>query len=1080
MSRPAGLVLAALAGTASVCVLVWFSLSGQESRDSKTSPAPLSSPPPDITQGAHASDVTIDIADKKDPSRRAGYIRAKSTQQMENRQVKMVSPEVWHFPRAGRLAHIVANEAEAYIPGEQPGARPERAVLRGNAELRLFDPKPNDAIGTTSIDPAKDHAWLVAKAPILYYDGPLGEITVPDDLDMSGDAFSFRAKNATMRFSDAEQRLEFLRIEEAKSPLIIKSGASADRGKPSTQPSSQPTSLTASVLPPKPHPKEAAPLATAQPPSTPASTPQPSAAAPAAAQSAPPTEAFYHLVIESPVTVAQAGREISSDRLEAWVRLVGNKLPDGAIGTAKDKPATSTPAAPAAPTHDNAAAPSEPATPPAIDHAKSDTPSTSTLSLPAEQAGNDQDAIQITWTGALEVRPLALPPAELLGTDIALRFTANDDHLVTFRDEKSGASGSAPEVFYAATPREVTLLTHQADQVVRLALPNSGEAVVQRISIGINSGKVLVTGVGALQGVAPSAAPKDDAAMHADADRAARNLTWVEGAEFLFATEHGQITSRLLESHLTGAVGAGDRNGRINADRLDATFAPDPAKPAQGLLSLVKLTGNAGLADLSGSAIFAETIEVAFDIRPEGGASDPSLLTAMNGVSGQRNGSSMSADFLQATLVQANGRTEVDQVVAKNNVSYVGTSAVTAGGDELQARPRLEIVDITGTNAYVGQRATQINGTHIHIEGATRRIEVAGAGSFEHQDLDFENTPQSQAKRGRVTATWSHGMTFDDLAGHATCDGTVRLVWEQGPVQRDTLDGERVEIWVTPQKKPSGAAAAVDPTAPINILQPQQAESGPIGDRVLLHAVAYGLGTQKEKGGPVKVDSRRFVQRADGQPSDEIERLLYLEGLEVQVDNVAHTLTVPIAGKLFVLDQRERQAASKTPTGKDPLSALSDSSGEAFFRWNGTLVANRADGTLIMTKDVALRHRRLDTDALTELTAAYEVKAKLSAPPASTSPPAPATNTLDANLGQLEWATAKGSAWLANQGRQMQADELLYNATLGEVDATSNEGNNVSLLEPKSGTPVTARRILWNLKTGRIEVKQPGTIVAPR
>ena len=61
-----------------------------------------------------------------------------------------------------------------------------------------------------------------------------------------------------------------------------------------------------------------------------------------------------------------------------------------------------------------------------------------------------------------------------------------------------------------------------------------------------------------------------------------------------------------------------------------------------------------------------------------------------------------------------------------------------------------------------------------------------------------------------------------------------------------------------------------------------------------------------------------------------------------------------------------------------------------------------------------------------------------------------------------------------------QADELLYNASAGEVDATSNEGNNVTLLEPKSGTPMTARRILWNLKSGRIEVKQPGTIVAPR
>lgn len=1059
--------MAALAGTASICVLVWYSLKGGEAQDRAPAPTGVGVPPPDLKQGASATDVTIDIADKQDPSRRAGYIRAKSTQQMENRQVRMVSPEVWQFPRSGRLARVVADEADAYVPSEQPGARPERAVLRGNAELRLFDPKVGDAPGTTTIDAKTDHAWLIATTPILYYDGPLGEVTLPDDLDIKSDAFTFKARNATVRFSDAEQRLEFLRIEEAKSPLIIQSNARWDA--PSESKAAVPGSAgkETSVLPSKPEPRGPQPLAKTgvSSPATPTSTPPASATGKAPAVA---VESFYRMVIESPVTVAQGGRSISADRLEAWVRLVDNKLPPAALGPAKvQSGAKAAEAAPAAAATDSAKpAPAEPL---------------KSMTLAANETSESSESIQITWTGPLEVRPLAQAPAELDGTDIALRFTAIEDRLVTFRDEKSGASGSAPEVRYAATPREITLLTHSAEQVVRLSMAGSGEAVVQRVSIGINTGRVAISGPGALQGEAEAATAVDPA--HADHGHNSRNLTWVEGAEFEFAVENGQMTSRLLSTTLVGGVGAGDRNGRLGTERLVAHFSPDPAKPEGALLTSLTLAGNASLADYSGGSLSAETIDIAFDIRPGGGDSDPALLTAMTGVAGYRNGSSISCDFLQAILVRKDERNEVDGVSAKGNISFSGPSAVFAGGDELQASPQLEIVDITGKQAFIGQRATQVNGTRIHIEGASRQITVVGAGTFEHQDLEVDNTPESAAKRGRVTAAWTNGMTFDDLAGTATCEGGVRLVWEQGVLQRDTLDGERVLIWVTPQKKPTGASAtALSAGGSGGDILIQDAEPGAIGDRVLLRAAAYGLGTEREKGGPVKVDSRRFAARADGQASDEIERMLYLEGLEIHVDNEAQTLTVPIAGRLFVLDQRERKAIAKSNSGAsiDPLSQLGESSGEALFRWGGSLVANRGDGTLTMKKDVTLRHRRLDDDAITELTAANEVKAKLATATPTTGPASPKGNAIDASLGQLEWATAKGSAWLANQGRQMQADELLYNASVGEVDATSNDGNNVTLLEPKAGTPMTARRILWNLKTGRIEVKQPGTIVAPR
>jgi hypothetical protein len=37
----------------------------------------------------------------------------------------------------------------------------------------------------------------------------------------------------------------------------------------------------------------------------------------------------------------------------------------------------------------------------------------------------------------------------------------------------------------------------------------------------------------------------------------------------------------------------------------------------------------------------------------------------------------------------------------------------------------------------------------------------------------------------------------------------------------------------------------------------------------------------------------------------------------------------------------------------------------------------------------------------------------------------------------------------------------------------------VSVFDQGSATPLTARRIVWNLTTGRLEIKEPGTVVGP-
>ena len=48
------------------------------------------------------------------------------------------------------------------------------------------------------------------------------------------------------------------------------------------------------------------------------------------------------------------------------------------------------------------------------------------------------------------------------------------------------------------------------------------------------------------------------------------------------------------------------------------------------------------------------------------------------------------------------------------------------------------------------------------------------------------------------------------------------------------------------------------------------------------------------------------------------------------------------------------------------------------------------------------------------------------------------------------------------------------------IEAIASEGNLAQMFDPKNPTPMTARRIFWDLVKDRVEIKDAGTITIPR
>lgn len=938
-----------------------------------------------------AKGLHIRVMDRDERDRLAAELESETIDPLQAQRYRVSRPRATIYLEDGRLVRITADGGTLVMPDRAKA--PETGTLRGNVLVRLFDE------GVSPADVASDRATpsLTWSGSTLTFDSTLGEVSTGESFVLTSHQFEFRASDAKLLINQTLERLE--RFSVRKGGTLVYHEVSEEPGAPADAPRD-----AGAQRPPAPDG------------ATPEGAPERDPAAPPA-QPPEPVETLYLAAMTGAVRLERAGQTIESDRLDLFARTIDNKLPPGAIASVDvhEPPQGEEPDTP--PDPEQGAPPPEPGTDPQDGDAGDESPGEE-----APPEGAASESTTLTWTDALEIRPLADEPPELSENHVVARFTSGESGVVRFADAVAdNASGQAALVEYAMTTREL-VLGGPAQQNVSLKSADMGENRMSRIELNLATGEAFVPG--------PYTAIGADGISRADCG---------ERAYLRFKMVNGRMTGELVEAELVGNARATDGEGWIEAGVLHAFF-DDDADGESRLRRLVAATA-VRISDGRGAEGAWEQLEVAFE--PDG--QTPTSVDAGGGGNFRDRTARVDAGHLFAQLRRAeSGSIEIAKVWADGGVKLRRTSdEIDIAGEALFADADLQFLEVEqeGGEATVSRAGTLITGERVRLHGVDRTAEVDGAGSFTHR--------AGEAKAASVVlASWTEGMAFDDVAGRLDCLGDVEAVHEPDPLTRDTISAHALRVELEPASEAQQAAGAEQTLA-----------SETEDDREILAVYAAGPAFFGLGDGLATIESARYAAPPAGQTEQRaLERAFRLSGVEIFADNTARTLDVPGRGRLFVADLR-------APAPEEQSDA---ERGAALFDWKGSLHVDRAAGTGQMLESVEMSHTRAADGAKTLLECA-RLRATFFPDGGD-----------EASLGGLRSAIADTHVYLRTDTRELTADLLEYDPEAGVARALADDAGRVRMLDRTTGAPMSAAALVWDLNTDRVDVVDPGTITIPR
>lgn len=1057
-----GLIAAGVAAVAFVAVIGWFVLRGSPSVATAHNADPTAVPGsvadeeiPDITALESAGGLEVKLTDESDPERVAGVLTAERFEPVGVNERSVEQPRAWIYLKDGRFAYMRAPRGRFFMP--TPNAAPESGMLQSAegepVRFMLFAPTPDGE----QPDPEVVVPLLTAEfdEPVEF-DMRHARASTVGRFRIFTPEIEFVGSNLTAMINQVRSRLELVEVRKGESitftPLTDAERAriEATRGTPGPR----------KVSPTKPAPAGEPPVASASEDGN----QKPGVATPrrgnrrARAQAAAPVEPtptgpktdYYRAVFMDGVRVTYGDRVLDADKLDLFLRLIDNQLPEDAIAKlqfARGDDTGANPAADVAAKPDRAARGAKSggktgASDPVLDvlagSDSGDDAGADEASEPATTAVAAADApmpLTLKWTGSLQIVPTPdEAPVELAENDLMLRFTAERSGLVQFTDGDSSATGSAVALDYGFT--KGNLIFSGPGGNVTLRMPGSGELEASRMITSLLAGTVTIPGPGVMR------------VEQSEEAESEQRIRWTEQAEFTFAMLDGRLSSDLTRATFAGGVQANDGDARLSGDYVDAAFVAS----ARGLRRLAQLDVDGAKADDGrGGTLIADAVRVDFADGTLGHDMDPTRIAASGHVRGGKDGSSIHAGSLIAGLQRdLDGDVSVSDVNANEGVEYKAEDGTFARADTIEADAIGESITLRGSPAYVGQNQTSVSGPEILVDGRNRRARVVGAGSFEHTG------PDDAGHAMDVVATWTEGMSFDDYAGRVEAYGAATAVSRPNPLTRDTVSAERVLIEMTPWAG-----------------QPEGSET-PNDRRELIRATAFGATNAEGQVKPASVESRVF---AEDDP-ERVERLFYLEGMQIIADNEKQRLVVPEAGKLLILDRKRTGDDQKnaSPDERGMLAELATSGpGLTRFEWRGGMTLDRETGAATMRRTVRVRHKSLLAGDFTDLQCE-----KLTAQIRETDENGKvAPTTTDAVKGELTLAEAAGAVYFKSGQRELIADRLLYDALAGRAIATAAPGNLVSMFDAERATPISSRAISWDLIRDRIEIERMSPVVTP-
>lgn len=927
--------------------------------------------------------MRIQFTDPEDPSKVTGELRSESVEPQEARRYLVVEPRLWLYQDDGSTVMVRAANGRLYMPSQSQ--EPESGRLEGGVIVHVYEAR---ADGSRVTSEGEDEPTLVAETEWLDFDMALGEASTDSTLTVDTEQVSFEGHRMRARFDELREQLVFLEVLEGGF-ITYAPEEGASEGSPAA-------------------PAEK-PIAKADPPAKAKGRSKP---APAPVE---PEPVLYYTTFEHEVVLWQQGRALEADLLEIWARTYDNTLKEGAIRRVEFAETAGqqvrAPAAPLMPSFVPAVA----SMALAVTQAESVT-----------QASANPDLITLEWTGPLRIQPIERAE-ELVDDDLTVRFSSETPGGVTMRDEESEARGAMSSLSYRATTGRVDAVG-RPDTLGWLEAPDRGRVEFERAHVDLVNGLVSLTGRTLARASEGS------------------EITCTHGADLALHFIDSKVSALLREAIFNGDVVATNGEASAIGEIARSSFVLDEDVDG-GVISRLEqfhLEGDdsdaARLVQGEDESLEGRVIDVSLVPGPDD-EPDPSVVTVVGDVRGRQGDAELTAGALEATLSRDDeGELVVDSAFADGGVHFTrARDEIEISAESLRAWPEEERVTIAGEHSMVRRGTAGIHGRQIDLDGASRKVNVFGAGRFEDE------------LGSGATATWSREMLFDDAQGLLECHGDVVAVIVRDERTRDTIRAMRVFARLAPVE----AEVATDGLGALDGSLDEL-----IGERRLVSAEAVGEVEEVEGGLPAIIQSIEHDASGEG---DRPARALLLEGPRIKIDDGGDRLDVPAAGRLVVADQRE----ATEPASEEDIAS---SRGQAMFTWKGDFSFDRATGEALMQRGVRAtmiesgvsRVTLLDAERMTAMLAEDET-----------------------DQPTLTGAKAEGAVYLAQKSDgltsfEVIADRLSLDNVAKTAEATSSPGNVVTVFEGTRPTPATARMFFFDLAKGRWEIRDMGTVRTPR
>ncbi|MBY0310885.1 MAG: hypothetical protein K2W85_02325 [Phycisphaerales bacterium] len=1048
-----------------------------------------------------SADGRIQIEDKKQPGRLAAELAYGKLDPVSPGNYRVDQPRAWMYLRDGRVVHVRADSGQIKRGGSTTGALGGQADIEsgrfyGNVLVRVFSSRENASGLNIPIDPERDEPAMLLATESIDFDAVLLRASTSDPFAVSARNLLMEGEGLLLGVNQVRSRIEVL--QTTGKFVRYNPNIKVDRPKKNAEPkvaSSAPATSGATTALDKsttPAPQQST---SAQPPT-----------ALAAAPATPPEPKIdlYQTTIIGELSVTQAGRVLTSDTLDVFMRLIDNQLPENAFGiwpkntevaASQDEPKAATPPAAA----------EQPAT-------LASAPPASAATVVAETASKrknlfvsagDEDIV-MRWTGPLVLRPIEKAGPELGdGNHFAARFNADragGRDVVRVTDAQTRADITCAQIEYAASKRMLALLASStAGDVAAMPgsrvlamVPETGQITAPSVRIDLGTGLGQAIGAGSLlslreqRDASKFVGPPTPAELSVDPAALLRQITWNDQMDFQFRAINGRLTGAMDWAQFNGSVLAKDKLSTIAGDYLKADFMR--VGEQESALKLVRVVGNATAiagprtieVSRQGPArdpmVAAREIVVQFEpSKIDPNESDPIRAVATGGVRAANREATMTTRTMEAIMTRDRAQgVVVTDVLCDGQTTFDRADGVSARADRVRASPLLRTVDLTGQPVVLARDGSTIVGTQMALDDAAGTLMTFGEGSMEHLQADKSGNPDEQT---RVRATWTKSMLFNNTRGTVECAGDT-VVAATSALREQTLKAERLNLWLTPAGEESVAAAQVLTTSSTN----GQTSSGlAAGERRLLKAEAIGASVEREGAPNASVEMRRYARPiqtiASADDADRpvrigervLEQVVFLDGGRIIADDVAGTVEIPGAGRAIVRDQKNAGSTEASKTTAAPASPATGSRGTSRFTWTGSMKLDRPSGLLRMLKDTELVHLPLGSNQVTRIVAT-QMDATLNL----------RGEGLEARSAELQRAEAIGAVFAESGTQKLLCDRLVYEALAGTALATSNDGNRVTLYDDRKPTPMVAKALKWDLTRDRVEVTEPAPITSPR